>query len=620
MSGNSENLKENFIELFGDEVYESMQQWYTETLSGKWDYVVYVVRRSYILALLLEEATGEKMEQVKKTTFLTDASIIRFCENIADYYRKYSYFPSILLCDDILIHGRNVNSVISKVEKRLITLLSKEYPESEIKHEFLKAIRIHVFTTNSGPLILLTRYRFLLSTCHYAHPQEWHKLSSDISLLISRSNIANAVYVPNLIISKNMYYSLDVSKMTHKTIYQNVDEDGYVKLFEDVPGRVRWAYALRFIWTSDTKCNVVPFVFLPKISEMKFAILIDDIRDRLKCNANKNNAVRLLYAMEKSNDMRGMSELLTYIFSCEVLNQYCNISYEQSCDYYFGIAAKKLARHFRVPDMRECDVRSALEEFFVESIYESIDDLDGVLDKAYVGVNDLLLQYAPHIPDVEDDAIKYYVENFYYIKGRESENDAYMTRQKQRVFDEEPLKDFREELQDTLGSICAHYNIKAVKMVFLYLMQMMDSGVFSISGVGEKLDNHDYRQLTKAGEQALLILPLRMDLYIPFISDLYDYCINRRLDIYKHVEAFFESIYGIKLMDDVRSYNGSTINANRVNEFIKNLEYMGQKPRDWDSNYMLRLPIIKKSFSEVFEYSDKKEFYVSLYKSFIKSL
>ena len=58
---NRSDLKEIAFSIVGEDVMTGLQKWYKDALETKWEYVVFIVRRSYILALLMEKITGKKM-------------------------------------------------------------------------------------------------------------------------------------------------------------------------------------------------------------------------------------------------------------------------------------------------------------------------------------------------------------------------------------------------------------------------------------------------------------------------------------------------------------------------------------------------------------------------------
>ena len=153
----SDYLRDEARALFGQVRLKEMEDWYLETLEDKWEYVFFVVRRSYMLALLMEEITGKKMEECGHAVFLTDAAFILNCKHLADYYRKRNRFPQILLCDDALVHGRNINQILQQAEERLCEILDDK-DSSVIRGALAEAVKIQVYVRADTQLLLLSRY------------------------------------------------------------------------------------------------------------------------------------------------------------------------------------------------------------------------------------------------------------------------------------------------------------------------------------------------------------------------------------------------------------------------------------------------------------------------------
>lgn len=210
---------ENVISfILEDDIRKELTEWYEDMLEGSWEYVVFTVRRSYVLALIMEKLTGKKMEEESHARFLTDASIILHCEELAEAYKANRRFPMMLLCDDMCIHGRNTNHFMEMILMRLCFLLP-EYDEAEIKEALLKAIRIHVYVRKTGPLVLMGSYEFNLRAKRRTDARFVHNLSSDLSRLILCTDIANASYIFSERLTAEKFADLDLSNYNGREVY-----------------------------------------------------------------------------------------------------------------------------------------------------------------------------------------------------------------------------------------------------------------------------------------------------------------------------------------------------------------------------------------------------------------
>lgn len=102
-------LKNITSQMFEPEIFNDMCEWYLDTTSGEWKYVVFVVRRSYILAQILEKITQKYMAKVAGTIYLTDAAfccavmLLRSTIGRMGVFQKFYYVMIFLYMEEISI-------------------------------------------------------------------------------------------------------------------------------------------------------------------------------------------------------------------------------------------------------------------------------------------------------------------------------------------------------------------------------------------------------------------------------------------------------------------------------------------------------------------------------------
>ena len=88
---NRDLLEINAKITLGPDNYEGIKKWYMSIVDNAQRYTVFMVRRSYLLALLMEEITQKKMTNSlgvinqSDKEFLTDAAFLMRCDELADY-------------------------------------------------------------------------------------------------------------------------------------------------------------------------------------------------------------------------------------------------------------------------------------------------------------------------------------------------------------------------------------------------------------------------------------------------------------------------------------------------------------------------------------------------------
>lgn len=77
----NEEIVRNYLK---DEGFELAEKWYLYTLQPEWDYVIFMIRRAYLMGQILEEVTGRQMKE-SAAVFLTDAAFFARYEKIARF-------------------------------------------------------------------------------------------------------------------------------------------------------------------------------------------------------------------------------------------------------------------------------------------------------------------------------------------------------------------------------------------------------------------------------------------------------------------------------------------------------------------------------------------------------
>ena len=251
--------------ILGREVYFDLLAWIDDIRSYKADYTVFVVRRSFVLMQIFtdiwEQETGRKLDAF---FYITDSAILTVCDQIAEFYECNSYFPSIMLCDDIIIHGRNINNLIDDIENRLKELLP-DVDERLLIYELERAIRISVYTCSKDGVLLEKRYESSLRMYRKESYSFLHVLSSNISTLILNSEVANASYVYSAFFDKNSFLSSIIDSGWIKTNYQNTEQYSLIIPMVNEYDDIQTIYSYRAT-VKGQGIELVPFVFLPQIS------------------------------------------------------------------------------------------------------------------------------------------------------------------------------------------------------------------------------------------------------------------------------------------------------------------------------------------------------------------
>lgn len=601
-------LKDITSQIFDAEVFNDMRQWYLDTTNGEWKYVVFVVRRSYILAKVMENITQRYMAEVTGTIYLTDAAFFLCCDAFAEYYRVNERFPKILLCDDFFIHGRNINNILEGIEERLIKLLP-EFNEDVLKLELSRAISVHVLIRTDAGSYLTNRYNANFAYKRYEKSERWHKLSSDLSTLIENSDIANAAYIYSQHLDKDIVEERILASGDFvETFYQGKKE--YIKVYLNGTD-IKCVPTLRLIGNDETGgYRAVPFVFFAnldaEVTERLYDIVRERIMERHKEYKKYISFLNFLYGLEKK---RSFNEFFTFIMSNTLLKE---LNEEYGIDQDFDsdkVQAEidKLARNYCRGDMNEA--HDIIKVFVKEPLFDSVEELMACFEQK-VPEKFAFIKFSDFPDNVGEEKIRLYLEDEFYKSGWDEEREACLFFKNPVFSNENRFQRKTKECASVIGRMIDELQLgyTNIKKFFGYFMQMMDTGVLAISSnPGKNCIEGGLSQFVKTGEMALLILGLRYYKYLWMLDKVDEFCERNAVD----TEYILEKI----IMDNPESFiksNSEKITAAELAGVLKKLHDIDQRPKDWLSNYASRLDVSKsenimEQIGAVLKYLDERD-------------
>lgn len=598
-----ESLDDLIALLLEGDIISNLKKWYLEAVKSKYQYVVFVVRRSYVLSTILEEITEVSMEDTCFKKFLTDASVVLHCEEMAEHYQKKGTFPKILLCDDLLLHGRNINNVLTAMQVRLAELLPNE-KTTDINNALVDAVRIHVFAKLDDRLLLLPSYSSNIDYKYNGNLAFIHQISSDISLLISNANVANATYVFSEKITDKEFGKIDKSNLVF-TKYQNIEQ--YTSV--DFLGleEVRAIFTVRIIKKYDGY-RVIPYVFLPNLDSEETKNIANIIYDRLiqKGMISQQNIDYIFGDFMDVNHKRSFNEFLSFVFAHALLedfnNEY-NIIRERKDEV---CEIEKLARNYNFTDY--VTSRNVIQSLVQFPILKSKGELIRIIKDTLSEKRCLFAINEKAMNETEKNILER-IENFFYIQGVTDELAAFqMLRKNYPIFEDRSVPSLKN-CDTVLSVLCSIYNMQDVKISVSYFLQFMDAGILSLSSVpSREIKVLGYSQFAKAGEQSLIIYPLRMDKYMFFLDYMQEMCEMYNKTFIEQLKKFSES--------EFCRFDSEEIDEMR--NFVEFLNSIGQTPCDWKDNYLIRLNIYSQSFKEVINYYKVKVSYREDYKQYLR--
>lgn len=608
-------LSEQMAKILREKDADQLKKWYTDIMSSDADYVVFVVRRSYVTALILEQVTGIKMNESGKR-IMTDSAFLQNCDSMAEHYRKHGRFPKVMLCDDMLIHGRNLNRILENIEDRLCELLDTESPRS-VKSQLGVDLRINVYCYAKNPaMILKTRY---LANARYHvqyQPEDWHALSNNISSLISCSGLANASYIySDMITSQECQRIMEAGEGFTETELQGNVELSRVQLLE-AGGKIKAIATLRVILNENMdRFRVVPFVFMPNMAAEETEALLSELERKGLRKGYKQDFFDMLRELYRISGMRTFNEWISLVLSMSVLREFkkeYSIDGGEAASEFGEEELWKLYRNYRMDGYG--NVREYLKQCVQTPILENTEELRELVVR--VLPQERAIMKAPLKEKSVADAYKWEIqmklEDYFYDKGYQEEEEAVAY----DGLDESQFGLSRKTVRGccfVLRELLENCSVDEVQYGMAYFQQLMDAGDLSLSSLTVRdVIVVGYAQFAKAGEQSLIIKPDRYLEYMPVLSFADEWCNKYNEDYDTHLTKYTQSEYCDLPMDIF----GDLL------EFVRCLKKIKQTPTDWYMDYYPRINqyMSRERVLRIYDRVRKQTRYLESYKKYLRTL
>lgn len=549
-----------------------------EAAEDKWKFVVFIVRRSFLLALAT--ASKLKIKDSRRKKWMTDSAFFVHTHELAMFYGKYGYFPEVLLVDDIIYKARNLNSLLLRTEELLcqdIEAMSGDdtIDGDEIRFAFRSAVTIMACAKVRGNSLLLTRYTACVKPKLEISIRQWHKISSELGLLVSMLDTANASFVYSVSVSSRIAHMMVKQERLIRTLYQGNEEYVLEIPEHNGDGQIQYMMTLRLVRVLESdQYRMIPLLLLPELDSDKRARLIGEICQRIDEDSSLIKLKNFLLQNE-SRYKRSQDEWVTWILSQVILFEYCT-KYDIRLDDKDELA--KLCHNYARPDETTA-VRRELDEISHSSLIGGIEELRGIID-VILSDEDVLIRYAADAVNAGRDSsfAQLRLENFIYNREYDEIRHIHQLSKGDPIVVGEISLKSAFPTQVAFDVLCKDYPYEAVEYTVAYFLQMMDTGLIGVYMEDKRLTgSKSYIEYAKAAEMSLIIYPIRMYSLLSIVSVVYEYCSDHFLDFNQHIDEYAEAE-----SCDIRDY------VNEIKKFVKVLADMGEKPTDWIDGFFFR--------------------------------
>lgn len=566
-------LDKNYLHEFSE--------WFSYMTDKVWDYVVFASNESYALSLIMEQIKGKRLDESKNTVFLTQNSFILQCGSIARKWTSSGKFPSILICDTIIMHGKNINHLMDAFLRNIMAFLPDKKLE-DAEQEIYQSVTFSVCAKADTGILLYGKNESRLLHCSKVCGQkEVLDTAYRISELILHSGFRYSPYMPCVVISgKRMEELKDKAEIKDKLIV--TDYLGHEQMmFLYVSGHfrnIKGLFTLRFskICGQDAWC-AVPSVFLPNI-DMDTTKKLLDYFGFLKEDELKNFC--------ETSNMQTVSEMISFCIGDIILSQLLGGDYSES--FYFektadGMSAKnelqKIARNFNKNSMEETKrMLKKITEIPVPEIDEMAASIESIIPRHFhvVFPGKRCIGSDPVSKSRNDNRCTHDKIKKCALKFEQYLSERILSEEKEsmRISSNCCYIGFRVAERKTRGlgfsldEITKDYTMGETLIGTAILLQMEDMGMVSISHYPPNhMHAEGYMQFLSCRILSMFIQPMRISACIPMLASMQKECRRWNLRLYSEWKGFSR-----KFWDEIKK----NFTNEEIASFLKRAEESGE--------------------------------------------
>lgn len=513
---------------------EQLWKYMTTLWKDPAEYKVMMARRMLNLNdALMQEWGAKENEQYLTDGIMSNTAFLLSAKAIADRYAYKKRFPRILICDDIMLHGRGIIKLVNnfmRIVSRRLTESSIQVNERQLEEDLYNSIGIYIFARNKDEGLLIDENRYHLYSSAILPTNHLRELSLQISDYLQYRGTPNTSYV----LSVNLTQDLGQKLLTAGT-------DVYSQPFQ-YQGRKQAVYfrerSLRILETIrlyDSNGNpgygsvLTSLTIFGDIFEDAFDSLCISVAQFMEQNV-RYSQISAYLKMEDPELDKPRAQLLSFLYSILSLAEFCRQYLNADGNELYRILVSgdfnKIISNFDRGDAFRYEILSFFRVVCVDESTTSI---------LWDFLNNAALDLIPGKKKTERSVGNYgfrYIggpvfggrsklyedaEDIFYEVGMDAEYDAHRYYRTGIPFDVDragfDLLSFRQYMH------IMQENKNTWKHSVGCMFGLMDSGLISLNMetmVGK--DRNTVRTVLKAGELATYVLPRRFAVFIPALD------------------------------------------------------------------------------------------------------
>lgn len=530
--------------VLGEDHYKLVGRFYDSIVQSRAQYRVVLTRKCFNLLNVYywcRKKDNPDDSTAFSSLFYSDNTLISSIPQIAAYYVLFNRVPDILIIDDILIHGRTINSLIDDFIDRLTEYLrycKVNKDRDEVERDVLRFLTIKVMVQNNKPLLMKGQYvrriELLDGTGSVWDAVKWHDLSFRTSRLISENIFSNTAYVLSM-------YEIDIELISRRAVEMDFTESAWkkrgtrnvwVKPLYRPDGSIAALYTIRLNQNSiDNQFTAVPFIMMADFNVDFAQELFDSVGAVMP---------------DKPEKTLGLSKLIPLMLSYNLL-----LLFLQDYSGDVKIDRDKIFSGAGNGSQIRGAYASMLEQ---TKPFLTMEQLNALILRATAG-SAPLSHISRHGGRQADEVIA--------CEGENLEKEAYLQYSGQKQISGNAPRNPVRELLDILDTSTIEKLADSVGDI----LRLTDTGSLALSSYDRK---HFVSCTYRAGEQSQFIHPKKYMEQIPVLCEMERDCMGVREDILERVRNMYSKDKAL---------------CSALCGYINTLYDSGQHLSSWDINY-----------------------------------
>ena len=499
-------------------------------------YKVLMARRMFNLShTLMQDWEVSGGEQYLTDGLMSNTAFLLSATEIADRYAYRRKFPRILICDDIMFHGRGIINLLSKflkIVKDRLTEIGMEVSEGRLEDDLYRSLSIFVFACSEDKGLLIDKKKFRILAHQTLPMKQLLELSLQISNYLQSRGVANTSYV---ISAKLPWYQLRIlykeQGINPSTAFQYKGGSQHVFFRERSP---RVLETIRICYPDGDPEKGGVLTSLPVFGDIPreaFNVLCRSVADYMDQSIRYSQVAEYL-RQDIDELIKPKAQLLSFLYSILSLADFCRqkLSADSRDVYRILIDGDfdKISTNFDTGEQFRYEILSLFRNISTPKSASALlwDYLDqAAQDLVFGRKKNLDVQYTGEFrfisgPDRIKRKKRYEdAEDIFYEAGADAEYDAYRYIRTETEYDAKrpgfdiiPFHQYMRIMNRKKDS--SEHSIGC-------MFGLMDGGLISMNLEAEReREGQVVRTVLKAGDLATFILPRRFSVFIPALAEV----------------------------------------------------------------------------------------------------